>query len=261
MAASSNRPGSEDRPGVRIGPMVFVPEFSTSPNDPWAHRKGEPRLFTLMWSIYLLVGAMGTIFATRTIGPPTPSAYRVGCLAMVTVVAVGGTILWPVVRLSQRSPSRPARATLVDLAVILLPAQSVVWPMPMLTRWPWDVTAAMALVVTGWITLVGAVVARATARPPGLGRVATMVVICAAVLGGPTLGVVGASQGWWSPESGLLASPITGPWALAETPQNLRPRMTPWEWSWAAAPGVGAALMWASVAAAARRGRARGSGC
>jgi hypothetical protein len=255
MATSSNRPRGDSRPGVRIGPMVFVPEFSTSPNDPWAHRKGEPRLFTLVWSIYLLIGAMGTIFATRTIGPPTPAAYRIGCLAMVTVVAVGGTILWPVVRLSQRSPTRPARAALVDLVVILLPVQSVVWPMPMLTRWPWDVTAAIALMVTGWIVLIGGVVAHATARPAGFLRVAVMAAICVVIFGGPALGVAGAARGWWTPRAGVLASPVTGPWALADTPPNLRPRMSVPEWAWTGAPWVAGAAVWASTAAARRRGR------
>ena len=247
MAPSGDRPRRDQRPGVRLGPMVFVSGLSTTPNDPWAHRKGEPRLFTLLWAIYLLLGAMGTIFATRTIGPPTSTSYRAGCLAMLAVVAAGATILWPAVRLSQGTPSRPIRSVLIDLGVILLPIQSVVWPMPMLTRWPWDVTAAMVMVITGWVVLIGAVVAQGVMRPVGIGRAARMALVCIAIIGGPAVGVIGSARGWWNPTGGMLTSPITAGWALAGTPPNLRPSMTGLEWAACIAPCLAAAVAWVLI--------------
>ena len=243
MPRSSDQPPGRRRE-YRFGPVVFVPEFGSSADDPWAHRKGEPRLFTLLWAIYLLIAAMGTIFATRTIGPPTPTSYRIGCLSMLSVVAIGGVVLWPAVRLSQRSPEHPFRAVGADLAVILLPTQTVVWPMPLLTHWPWDTTAAMALSLTAWVLAIGGVVARTVRRGPGAARGLVMLGICVAAFAGPALGLLGAARGMWSPRPGLLASPLTASWALAETPANLAPVMTPIEWWAVLAPALAAAVIW-----------------
>ncbi len=240
---------------MRIGPIVFVPELTTSPTDPWAHRKGEPRLFTLLWAIYLMVGAMGTIFATRTLGVPTPATYRTGCLAMITIVAAGATILWPLTRLSQRSPGSAVRAVMVDLVVILLPILAVVLPMPLLTRWPWEVTFAMTLCVASWALVVGAVIALGIDRPPGLGRAVLMGVICALVLGGPALALLGSGPGSAPMQTAMLASPLTAHWALTNAPPNLKPAMSGSEWAMVLAPLVAAGALWGWAGIGAMRHR------
>lgn len=247
MTPQGDRHRGDDRPGVRIGPMVFVPELTTSPTDPWAHRKGEPRLFTLLWAIYLMIGAMATIFATRTLGAPTPAAYRAGCLAMITVVAAGATILWPLTRLSQRSPKGASLAVMVDLVVILLPIQAVVLPMPLLTRWPWEVTLAMSLVVSSWTLLIGGVIALGIDRPPGVHRAVLMALICALVLGGPGLALFGPGAGWPGMQTAMLASPVTAHWALTGAPPNLKPAMSASEWAMVLLPLVTAGAVWAWV--------------
>lgn len=239
--------------------MVFVPELTTSPSDPWAHRKGEPRLFTLLWAIYLMIGAMATIFATRTIGAPTPATYRAGCLAMITVVAAGATILWPLTRLSQRSPTNALRALGVDLVVILLPIQAVILPMPLLTRWPWEVNLAMSAAVSSWALLIAGVIAWGIARPPGMGRAALMALICALAVGGPGLALLGPGSRPPRMHTAMLLSPLTANWALTDAPPNLKPAMSPQEWAMVAAPLAPAAVLWTGVTMATlRRGPSRG---
>jgi len=248
MSPPNDRHRGDDRPGVRIGPMVFVPELSTSASDPWAHRKGEPRVFTLLWAIYLLIGAMTTLFATRTIGPPTPSSYRAGCLAMITVVGAGAALLWPLTRLSQRSPSNAPRSVGADLVVILVPVLAVVVPMPVLTRWPWVITIAMTLALAGWTVLIGGIIAVGIARPVNLVRAALMVMIAMLVIGGPAVALMGSGVRWAGVRTAMLTSPVTVHWALADTPANMRPSMTTQEWAMVIAPYLVAAVVWIWVA-------------
>jgi hypothetical protein len=253
-------PAADDRreqrkPGYRIGPFILVPEFRTSADDPWAHRKGEPRLLALAWAMYLMGAALTTIFAVRSLGAPTPDRYSYGCRAMVIIVVVGLTVLWPMTRLSQAGPSRPVRATVLDLFAILAPVQAVIWPMAWLTNWWWDVVAGLNLMVAGWAVLAGSIVARGCASGSVAVRAGLTALAVALVGWAPALSLVSEAfgtpdlPGWW----GLL-SPLTATLALTAAPGNQSVGMSAGEWIAAGVPlvlGV-ALLMWAG---AGRRGR------
>ncbi|MEO1128554.1 MAG: hypothetical protein AAFX05_02475 [Planctomycetota bacterium] len=238
-------------PGYRFGPFVFVPEFrATSGRDPWAHRKGEPRVFALLWSLYLMASAMLTIFASRALTPPALEQYRYGCRAMVIMIAIGTVILWPATRLSQAPPRRPARAALIDMLVLLGPVQVVIWPMPVLTWWSFEMTAGLVAVVASWTALSCALVALGSGSRSMLLRSMLMLLCMVAVLTGPLLMFMSVSADptprWLS-----LLSPITALWAIAEAPGSRGGAPSGGEWWLIAAPAIVGAVLW--IAAAMRR--------
>jgi hypothetical protein len=79
---------------------------------------------------------------------------------MLVVVAVGATILWPMVRLSQSSPSESVLGhILVDAIIILTPIQLVLWPLIALAGWPISIVLAIAGVLGSWVALTGGLLA------------------------------------------------------------------------------------------------------
>jgi len=217
--------------------------------DPWAHRRGEPRVFAFLWTCYVLLAVAGSIawasrFAalTTALGP----AARI----MLVVVAVGATILWPMVRLCQASPARDAPAhVLVDVLVVLAPVQLVLWPLAVLASWPLGIVGAIAALLSAWIALVGGILAIALGgRPAGrpgdpilLARSAWMLAILALVGAAPLMLLFLAVWGHAPPPWLRLLSPLTAVPALTGAgiagPQA---PLSPSDWSAIACPlGLG----------------------
>lgn len=242
-------PEREKVPGLRLGPFVWVNEFSsTGKDDPWAHRKGEPRTFTLLWAVYLMVGALVTIFSAHSLSGTGVRQWTYGCQSMVLLVFVGLCVLWPATRLSQTPPARPRRATLTDLMIMLIPVQAVVWPMPLLTGWTWSVTLGLVLTIAGWGVLMGAVTARGCASMRSYVRTWAMAVALGMTAAGPIVSVL---FGWMALPSGVrlpdwwgLTSPLTLGFAMTHTPLNLTPTMTGGEWAAGWVPLVLGVLLW-----------------
>lgn len=237
---------------MRLGPFYFVPQFSRAPgHDPWAHRKGEPRPFALLWAVYLMIGALLTIFAVRSLTIPTTGQFVAGCRAMLALTFIGICVLWPMVRLSQRFPERVARSVWIDAAALLAPAQAVLWPMPYLTRWGWSVNGALALSMIGWTLTVGALLAFAQRAPGRESRILWMLLFLALVSAGPLLLLAIASTGRPAPvESLAWLSPVTTLYRLTGAPSGVTPNMTFHEWVGALVPLMAAAALWASHAVA-----------
>lgn len=218
--------------GLRLGPMVWVPEFGIrGPGDPWAHRKGEPRIFALCWCIYLMLAALLTLFSVRSLGMASAEQFRYGAHSMLVIAAVGVALLWPAVRLSQAAPERPTRSGLIDLAILLAPLQAVVWPLPILTRWPWDVIAALAAMYAVWAFAISGIITIALCRPTHWNRM-TAYATCVIISVGPA--VIGAWRGpidpLTQPPLWRLLSPFTAPSALVWSTGGLMPRMELLEW-------------------------------
>ena len=227
--------------------MVFVPGFRRGANDPWAHRKGEPRIFALFWSIYLMVSALVTVFATRALGAPQVSRFHYGASALLVMVGIGATVLWCATRLSQQRPERPARAVFADMVVLLVPIQAVVWPLPILTGWPWDVTAGLLCCLSAWVVLVSGIVLLGVASTVHLERTMWMLVCLLLVIAAPVCHVVAHALHPGLPSSGwLLAwSPMTAPFSLTASPGNLYASMSTLEWLAATLPAAGGVILWA----------------
>lgn len=243
------------RKGFRLGPMVFVPELRQRKGDPWAHRKAEPRFFALFWSLYLMVSALLTIFAVRSIGMPSRVQFTFGCQAMIFLAMIGACVLFPMTRLSQLRPRRPLRALIVDMLIVLLPIAAVVVPMPMLTNWPLPIAGALILLVMSWTVFIAAPVYWALRDPdqsPATRGLAMLAILITVGLGpaitvvagwvgmvpppGPTTAGGGGGVGGLGGGLFAYASPFTAAPAITSSAPNMRASLSFGEWALIAAP-------------------------
>ena len=143
--------------------MGFIDETVPAlPRDRWAHRRGEPRVFALLWTMFLLVATMGMLGGVVAGGVLSFDVYRPAARILLVVAMVGVGVLWPMTRLCQ---ARPAEGGLVasgrDVAVILLPLQAIIWPQHWLAAWAWWPLAALAAAMVAWVLLIGGAIALA----------------------------------------------------------------------------------------------------
>lgn len=239
------------RTGFRLGPMVFVPELRTDRrNDPWAHRKGEPRPFALLWAVYLMAAALLTIFAVSRVSIPSAAQFVYACRAMIVMANVGAVVLWPMTRLSQEFPARPLRAAFVDLLIVIVPVQAIIWPMWLLTQWSWEVTGAQAASAASWACLTGSVVLLATAGASNAWRTLWMGVCLLFALAAPALLILPGLFNIPTRADVLMwFSPLTTPYLISASPSGLAPTMTRQEWLMVLWPLPVAAALWLAGAA------------
>ncbi|MCH8508462.1 MAG: hypothetical protein LAT64_06790 [Phycisphaerales bacterium] len=287
MDARSEQPEPADDPspgaaaaaqsgGVPGGVEKEKDIFGRVPKDrpDWSHRRGEPRVFALLW-MFFLMGVTGVMFLSVSDAfYVSPSITRPAARGMILTTMAGLVLLWPAVRLSQRPSARPVRSVLRDLFVLLIPAQAVVWPhaLRVLADWPVPVLLATALAMAAWALVIGGVIAMADAGPRRQGG-GWMLVVLAVVFAGPVVlglgGGLGAGLGGGSwngpradePRAGWMLSPLT---AIVEITRerDMTGTLTPVtgvHWRLIGATGcVGAALclLAASRGVASRRGGA-----
>jgi hypothetical protein len=192
---------------------------SPAKTDPWEHRRGEPRVFALLWTIFLFAATGITMLAVVARGMPGADTMRPAARALMVCIAAGIVIVWPLIRLSQHRDEQPIGGMVHDLIVLLVPVQAVVWPQTMwwLARWPLEIVAALALEFTAWSLVIGGVLVMAYAserprcaassRADLLRRSGWMAALVVLALGP---GVAAAAGGdapvrWW-----WMLSPITG---------------------------------------------------
>ncbi len=237
---------------------LALPAKAYKERDPWAHRRGEPRTLVLLWTVYLFVGGLITVFSVRMLGPMQAGLFRPTTRMFLALAAVGLTVLWPMVRLSQESPRRPLRATLMDAAALLLPTQAVIWPTKLLTRWDWDIVAGVSLLLISWTALVSAIVAMGVSRRPGPARTWWMLLCLVFVAGAPVYLMLQALTGAVPRSELWLGSPLTALFLLTDAPSGLTPRMTADEWVAVFAPLFAGAALWLATALAGPEPEAQG---
>ena len=190
----------------------------------WNHRRGEPRMFTLLWMVYLMGATVLMFSSMATAYSISPEITRPAARTMLMVVVVGFSILWPMVRFSQYSMGnghqRYVRCAMHDALVLYIPMQAVIWPqgMPILAGWPVEVIAAISAACLAWMVVLAGIVALGSAsihRNKGSDKVRVVwmllvigVVFAAPMVGG--LGAVGVDAGVAQPRVGWLLSPVTG---------------------------------------------------
>ncbi|MFK7759812.1 MAG: hypothetical protein AB8C13_07695 [Phycisphaerales bacterium] len=187
----------------------------------WSHRKGEPRVFAVLWMIFLL-SSTAMMFARLSTGYTiSPSVSSPAAREMLVLVVFGMSILWPMVRFSQKI-ARPSivAASIRDMIVVLIPLQAVIWPqrLVVLGGWTLDVVAAMALHTFAWglviagLISIGSILIAGSSNDRitrmwmmlGTALVVFMVpVIELVTLKGAPLSVAHANLGW-------MLSPVTG---------------------------------------------------
>ncbi|MCA9276818.1 MAG: hypothetical protein KDA29_12385 [Phycisphaerales bacterium] len=186
----------------------------------WSHRRGEPRVFALIWMLYLM-GAMLVMFMqlnrSHTI---SYEIVRPAARVMLLIVVIGFSVLWPMLRLSQHHPRRGhVWFALRDAIVLFVPLQAILWPLAtgVLTHWPVPVVAAMSLLCGSWMLLIAGVLALAMRSiayndTPTM-RCIWMGLIILVVVGAPMIGATGTPMPPApvnQPRVGWLLSPITG---------------------------------------------------
>ena len=139
----------------------------------WSHRRGEPRVFALLWTLFLTVLATSTLMRAAVGGRLDLSTYRESLRAMLMVVATAIVVAWPLLRLSQARPrGGGVGSTFKDVLIVLVPLQAVLWPQAILAHWSLPVVAALDGVMASWTLLLGGVVALtlgpSTQPPQGL---------------------------------------------------------------------------------------------
>lgn len=185
-------------------------ESAAPPSRRTLRRAAFPGLLALGWMVYLLAAAGKTFFVTSPI--LADAAYFEAALReMLLVVAVGLTVLWPLVRLSQRE-ARPAMLLLLDAVVLLVLAQIVIWPLAGKTRWSVVMLLQLDAVLAAWTVLAAGIVALGVCVRSGWLRSAAMLVCLGAMGAATLLPMSAASSGgsrWLE-----LASPLAAVWRL-----------------------------------------------
>jgi len=135
-----------------------------------------PRALLFLAAIWLIAAWVRTIGLTPPVQPSSAS-YEPGVRLLLVMIAIGWTILWPLLRLSQYPSIWPARQTLLDLLVLGCLLQVVLWPVRLLTRWTPERTAAIDLMLLAWISITGALVAVTTGSASLKARTFAMAVL------------------------------------------------------------------------------------
>jgi len=187
----------------------------------WEHRRGEPRVFTLLWMIYLMGATVLMFSSMATAISISTEVTRPAARTMLIIVAVGFSVLWPMVRFSQRAlDSAHVRFALRDALVLSVPMQAIIWPqtLPVLANWSIEVVAAISAFFIAWIFILAGVQAFASQsiqRNKGseLVRATWMMIIILLVFGAPIFGSItalGVESTVSQPRVGWMLSPITG---------------------------------------------------
>lgn len=179
-------------------------------------------MLALLWMIYLM-GISAIMFTRLSAGlSVSPSISRPASREMLVLASVGIGILYPLVRVSQRSARRPIASALRDALVLLVPLQAVLWPQLLIVLGGWNIDvvlalvahfAAWTLVAAGLVATAQVVIERDRGAHRSLRRAIAMFAILAAMLIAPVLELTtlrGAAAGIRDANPGLMLSPITG---------------------------------------------------
>jgi len=261
--------GAALEPAGVASPAVVLPPGPTP--DRWAHRRGEPRTFAALWLAYLFGAIAFSLGGVGLFGLLATDVYRPAARTLLTLAAVGVAVLWPMARLSQEAPKRPLRALLVDLLVMVVPVQAVIWPQafPWMAGWPLSVAAALAGLFLAWTGLMSGLLAVYFAasqcgrfRP--MPRWGMMLLVMLVVLAGPAVAVTTpiasrAAVGVDVADPWLVSSPMTAVYELTRDRSwsGQSARIGPGHWLAVGMTGLCALFSW-GVAAAVGRGAEQG---
>lgn len=208
-------------------------------HDPFAHRRGEPRTFAILWMLFMVAAIMVSLSPVGPSGLMSVETYRPSARLLGALMALGIAVVWPMVRLSQVRPRNPGRAVTQDLVVVMVPiaAMCAAQAAPWMAGWPAGVGAAMALGMLGWSMLVAGILLHVFAsearrdpapstlnprepdhgvnRAPDTGtRVSAMLLLMAISIAGPLFSALG-----YAPSSAVRGGEgITIDWAMMTSP-------------------------------------------
>lgn len=210
-------------------------------HDPFAHRRGEPRTFAILWMLYMLAAITVSLSPIGATGLLSVDTYRPSARLLAALMAMGIAVVWPMVRLSQVRPRLPGRAAAQDLIIVMVPvaAMCAAQAAPWMAGWPWTAGVAMALGLFGWSLVVAGILLHAFAselrrdptpsprppsdretdegvrRAPDVGiRISAMVILMALAISGPLVSALG-----YLPASSVQGgNGLRADWAMMASP-------------------------------------------
>ena len=178
-----------------------------------------PRGLLLAAAAWVLVSLL-VAYGLRPPVLPLASTYAPAARIALVTMLVGGLVGWPLLRLSQRTASRPITRTLLDLVALGGALQVTLWPLRLAAAWPIERTLAIDAWCVGWMLLAAAFPILGVLARSGTGRTLLMAGVLAATVGPillaawtppstPTSSILADGTTWWSPLGGLarLAAP------------------------------------------------------
>ena len=101
------------------------------------------------------------IFGWKPPVQPQAASYSGGMQLLFVMVAVGTTVLWPLLRLSGRPSSAPMLQAGFDALAILTLLQVVVWPLRLVTNWTLPRSVAIDCAIGATLLSTAAILAAA----------------------------------------------------------------------------------------------------
>lgn len=162
------------------------------PQDPWAHRRAEPRGLALCWTLYLFAATAVATGSVGLRGAVSIEGMRLAAEMLLVSVGAGMIVLWPMLRLSQLAAPRPGIGWAAgDAFAIAMPAQAVIWPQIWLARWSPIAAIAAATLVLTWTAVVSGLLALTFSRDhPPAQRAWWMALFVILGLSGPVVSAV-----------------------------------------------------------------------
>lgn len=178
--------------------------FGRVPKDrpDWSHRRGEPRGLVLAWAVYLMLAAAAVLGGATLAGGISLESYRIAAGRLMVLLALGSTVLWPMLRLSQVAPrAHLAGSLLLDILILTAPMQLLVWMQGMMASWPVSVCGAVSVVLLGWMLIGGALAMVGVTLGSGLARGGAMALLLSMVVTPLFLRATTGDDAWlwWSP--------------------------------------------------------------
>lgn len=231
--------------------------------DPWAHRRGEPRTFAALWIVLLFAAAVVSIGSAGATGLVSIDVYRVGARVMMCVIGAGLGLVWPMVRLSQETPTPPARAMFQDVWVVAAPLQAMTWPqcLPWMAAFPVLPVAALTANFCAWTLLIAGVLAGLLGwakRAPRASRAGMMAIVAVMCLTGPAIGMLthrASLEARPGVDVWLLTSPLTSAWEIVRDRSwtGMAAVARPEHWWASVVIGIVAGFVWVWALVSSRR--------
>lgn len=157
----------------------------SSPPDIHADAPPLPRGLLFLGALWL-VGSWILSLGVRPPLQPSAASYTPGVRSMLVCTAIGLTVAWPLLRLSEPRSAHPVRRAVLDMIVLAALVQIVVWPLRLVTPWNLNRTLAIDATLLSWTALVGAIVA-VGGRFGSAGRTMAMTVVALLVVMAPAI--------------------------------------------------------------------------
>lgn len=224
----------------------------------WDHRRGEPRTFALIWTVFLMLATLVMFASMSAALVVTVDIYRPATRILLTTITAGIVLIWPMIRLSQvRPPGSVLPHAARDVLIVLVPVQALIWPqsLRLLGDWTLERCAAIAACQGAWAILVGGLLAMALTfdnqyRRVGTPRGAWMLLFAILAVGIPIVefafgSIVLPVDADAGSTLAMMVSPLTAVYELVQDHKAVgRLAVDPVQWSAIAGVSFCGGLVW-----------------